>query len=235
MTISPYQREQLETLDLVDCQIQALAPLEKERLKALCSGYLQFLHDVDNFLLCHFEAVCTVQCYQSRLSACCSREGIITFFADVVINVLFSEPARIQTLKSVLQNPGKAFKCIYLGDDGCLWHVKPIVCKMFLCDRARDAVFIGNIEYREAWENLEQRRKRFTWPDRPVLFDDLERYFIEAGCRSPLMYLHNSPGLLRVKKKSREGAVRTAASLRPADRGGLSGNASTCMGRAGKS
>lgn len=206
MTINPYQQEQMKALDLVDRRIQALPQAERERLKALCAGYLQFLNEVDNFLDCHLKAVCTEKCYQSRLSACCSREGIITFFADVVINVLFSKPTQVQKLKSVLKGPGKEFKCVYLSDEGCLWHIKPIVCKMFLCDRAKETVFAGNDESRKAWEKLEQRRKRFTWPDRPVLFDDLERYFIEAGCQSPLMYMHNSPGLLRVKKKSMESA-----------------------------
>ena len=51
---------------------------------------------------------------------------------------------------------------------------------------------------------LAQERKRFTWPDRPVLFDDLEQYFMDAGCTSPHMYLHNSPGLLRVKQMARK-------------------------------
>jgi len=52
---------------------------------------------------------------------------------------------------------------------------------------------------------LEAKRKRFTWPDQPVLFDDLESYFMKSGYRSPLMYLHNSPGLLRVKQKAGAG------------------------------
>jgi len=35
-------------------------------------------------------------------------------------------------------------------------------------------------------------------------FESLERYFIDAGYSSPLMYMHNSPGLLRVKKQAKE-------------------------------
>jgi hypothetical protein len=34
------------------------------------------------------------------------------------------------------------------------------------------------------------------------LFDELEQLFIDAGYRSPLMYLHNGPGLLRVKERA---------------------------------
>ena len=70
---------------------------------------------------------------------------------------------------------------------------------MFLCENAKDEVFAKTPPAREKWEKLKEREKAFTWPDRPVLFDELERYFIDAGYSSPLMYMHNSPGLLRVK------------------------------------
>ena len=49
---------------------------------------------------------------------------------------------------------------------------------------------------------FEEKRRQYTWPDQPVLFDKLEALFVEAGYRSSLMYLHNSPGLLRVKQKA---------------------------------
>jgi hypothetical protein len=55
---------------------------------------------------------------------------------------------------------------------------------------------------KEKWEALKQREKTFRWPDQAVLFDELEEVFIKAGYDSTLMYLHNSPGLLRVKKMS---------------------------------
>jgi hypothetical protein len=44
--------------------------------------------------------------------------------------------------------------------------------------------------------------KSFRWPDRPVLFDQLEQVFMAVGCRSPLMYINTSPGLLRIKQKA---------------------------------
>jgi len=81
-----------------------------------------------------------------------------------------------------------------------MWRVKPIVCEMFLCEQAKKEVFREKAWAEDAWEELKQRKKLYTWPDRPVLFDDLERYFMDAGYSSPLMYLHNSPGLLRVKQ-----------------------------------
>ncbi len=96
------------------------------------------------------------------------------------------------------------YKCVYLSEKGCLWRLKPIVCQMYLCDRSKDQVFGQKSKLKYDWELLEQKRKLFTWPDRPVLFDDLESYFMKAGCRSPRMYLHNSPGLLRVKQRAQE-------------------------------
>jgi hypothetical protein len=73
---------------------------------------------------------------------------------------------------------------------------------MFLCGPAKAKVFSEHREAQAEWLDLERRRKEFTWPDRPVLFDAIETYFIAAGCSSSLMYLHNSPGLLRVKRKA---------------------------------
>ena len=102
----------------------------------------------------------------------------------------------------VLEHPLSSDKCVYLGAHGCLWKMKPIVCVMFTCDRAQDQVFGKNPELRQQWEGFQALKKRFTWPDRPVLFDDLESVFIDAGHTSPLMYLHNSPGLLRIKQKN---------------------------------
>jgi hypothetical protein len=91
---------------------------------------------------------------------------------------------------------------VYLGPDGCRWKIKPIVCQMFLCEPAKARVFRQYSEAESEWIELEQLRKKFTWPDRPVLFDHIEKYFISLGCSSALMYLHQSPGLLRVKRRS---------------------------------
>ena len=173
------------------------------RISRSFKDYLKFRRTADGFLQDHFSSTCQKACYSSRLSTCCSREGIITFFADVVVNTTISSPAEIENILEVLQNPRSEVKCVYLGDNGCLWRIKPIVCTMFLCDRAQDDVFVENPELRQQWENFQALKKRFTWPDRPVLFDDLERAFIKAGHNSSLMYLHNSPGLLRVKHNAK--------------------------------
>ena len=94
----------------------------------------------------------------------------------------------------------KGDKCIYLGENGCMWVVKPIVCEMFFCNQAKKKIFETDSKIKEKWNELKKCQKNFTWPDKPVLFDKLEDYFMKAGLFSPLMYMHNSPGLLRVKK-----------------------------------
>jgi len=73
---------------------------------------------------------------------------------------------------------------------------------MFLCDAAKKEVFGKNPQARKRWEAFQKQKQCFTWPDRRILFDTLEQYFMDAGYTSPLMYLHNSPGLLRVKQQA---------------------------------
>jgi hypothetical protein len=199
-----YQKEQLETLNMVHRHLKTIPKLEKQRLLLQISDYLMFRNTVDAFLGEHFENICTVKCYQSNVSACCSREGIITFFADVVVNVLVSEESEIKALSKALKKPNTGFKCVYLNVHGCMWRIKPIICEMFLCDPAEKAVFSEKPLAKRAWQQLKLREKQYRWPDRPVLFDDLEKYFIDAGYSSPLMYLHNSPGLLRIKKQAKK-------------------------------
>lgn len=198
--MNPYQQEQYEAHDLVLKYVATLDAAEKQRLEKMLGDYLAYRKRVDAFLQSHFTDMCTQSCYQGRRSACCSREGIITFFADVVINVLCSPSEDINRIMNVLQQPNTGVKCIYLTSDGCRWKVKPVVCALFLCDAAIRSVFSANPDLQKEWEALRNEKKRFTWPDQPVLFEYLEAYFIKAQCTSSLMYLHNSPGLLRIKK-----------------------------------
>jgi hypothetical protein len=199
-----YQKEQYDALLMVKEHLVSISEPERMRLRNAVKDYLKFRDKVNTFLVDHFSQICTQKCYQSKLSACCSREGIITFFADVFINTLVSEKNEIEALQKTLQQPNNGFKCIYLGEQGCMWRVKPIVCEMFLCDQATKSVFDGKPRAYEEWKSFEKERKLFTWPDRPVLFDRLERIFIDAGHHSSLMYMHNSPGLLRVKKMAQK-------------------------------
>jgi len=202
--MNSYQKEQAEALSMVRIHLKFLPASEVKRLHLKIADYLAFRNEVDDFLHEHFNDICTEKCYQSRVSACCARESVITFFGDMAINALVSEDCEIEGLIAVLQQPNEGFKCIYLGDQGCLWRVKPIVCEMFLCRQAKEDVLKNNPRAHDAWRRLKQHKKSFTWPDRPVLFDDLERYFIDAGHRSSLMYMHNSPGLLRVKREAKK-------------------------------
>jgi len=195
-----YQQEQLEALELVTGYLSGLKTADMEILKEKLADYQCFRRDVDIFLSAHFSDICTETCYQSQVSACCTREGIITFFADVVVNVIMSDEKAIQDVFSVLRAPHEGSKCIYLGEKGCLWKVKPLVCEMFLCKKAEDTVLKNNHTLRSEWHALKKREKTFRWPDQSVLFDELEQVFLNAGHVSPLMYLHNSPGLLRVKQ-----------------------------------
>jgi hypothetical protein len=141
-------------------------------------------------------------CYQNQNSACCSRDGIITFFADMVINTLYSDDPALDRMALRLKDPHRGIKCLYLNAHGCVWAIKPVVCQMFLCDRAQHKIFSQHPQARDQWETLTRKRRNFTWPDRPVLFDAIESIFLAAGCTSPLMYFHNSPGLLRVKQNA---------------------------------
>ena len=72
---------------------------------------------------------------------------------------------------------------------------------MFLCEHAKNLVLDSNEALQSQWEKFRQRERRYTWPTRPVLYDELEDCFIGAGFDSPLMYLHRSPGLLRLKAR----------------------------------
>lgn len=197
--MSEYNREQSEAILLVRHHFRTLSSSELARLEARTRNYLRFRKEVDRFLQHYFSEVCTQKCYQDNYSACCGRDGITSFFADVAINVLVSLDKEIDRLLEVLSLPNLGMKCVYLGDRGCLWRIKPIVCEMFLCEHARKTVFDKDPLALKEWERLKRREKRYTWPNRPVLFDDLETCFIRAGYSSSLMYFHNSPGLLRVK------------------------------------
>jgi hypothetical protein len=210
--MNEYNREQFEAVVMVQKQINALTAHERRRLKTRIGSYLDFRKDVDRFMEHYFSGLCTQMCYQDRYSACCNREGILTFFADVVINLLVSKGQDADRLLRALCEPNNNTKCVYLGRAGCLWRVKPIVCEMFLCERAKNAVFSDFPHAMTIWEELKRREKRYTWPDRTVLFDELEGYFMEKGCDSQLMYCHKSPGLLRVKALARSGLKSTRAS-----------------------
>ena len=200
--MNDYQQEQLDAFAIVRDGLSRMDEKQRRVLKDDIDGYLAFRKTVDLFLGRHFNAICTDTCYTTRTSACCSKDGIITFFADAVVNVLNATDEQVTALMDALQRNNTGHRCIYLGEKGCLWTIRPVVCAMFLCDRAMDEVFATAPEARAEWEALRETEKRFKWPDRSVLFDRLEKAFIALGYKSTLMHLNFSPGLLRVKRNA---------------------------------
>lgn len=200
--MNDYQHQQLDAQRLVRTHLRRMATDQLRSIEKQVAPYLDFRRQVDQFLNRHCQNDCTRSCFESRMSACCSRDGIVTFWADLVVNAICSDMTLLDRLQIAIQSPRDDHKCIYLGDEGCIWRVRPLVCAMFLCDRVKQALSKPNGELAKEWSRLEQKAKGFRWPDRPVLFDLLEQVFIQRGCQSELMYLNNSPGLLRVKQKA---------------------------------
>jgi hypothetical protein len=197
-----YRTEQRQGQEMVVRYLREASATERDQLRRMCGDYIRFREEVQLHQRGHLSAICTRACFRSQLSACCNKDGIITFFADLVINALYSPPQTLERLRASLRQPRDDLKCIYLGVQGCRWHIKPLVCEMFLCDRALEEMKAADPRVVEAWLRLEAEAKRFRWPDRPVLFDWIESRFLAAGLSSPLMYLHNSPGLVRIKRQA---------------------------------
>jgi hypothetical protein len=197
-----YNRDQFEAILAVHRYLERLPASAGSDLRRRIAPYLRFREEVAAFQRSYLSELCTAKCFVRRTSACCNREGIAIFFADVVVNTLLSSPAQIEALLSRLTEDRGGPKCVYLTETGCLWRLKPVVCEMFLCDHARQSLMQEDGSLLKAWDGLRAAERRFTWPDRPVLFDLLETVFLKAGHRSPLMYCHRSPGLLRVKAQS---------------------------------
>jgi len=188
---------------MVRRHLEGLTPHAQARLRRRIRSYLAFREEVARFHQAHLATVCSEKCFSTETSACCGREGIATFFADVVINILLSSPAEIDALLLALSQPTIGPNCVYLSAGGCLWRLKPIVCEMFLCDYVKTRLLGEDRSLRSRWERLRRRERLYTWPTRPVLFDELEALLRAAGLDSPLMYFHKSPGLLRLKARTR--------------------------------
>ncbi len=201
-TMNDYQKEQWDALSLIMRQTGTLKASQRALLLSRIAPYLEFRQQVDRFSATHFASLCTRSCFESHLSACCSKDGIITFWADGVINALVSPDPHLEELLQALVRPYSKLKCTYLGPFGCLWKVRPLMCAMFLCDAVEKKVFTADRAAEDRWRDLVNTAKNFRWPDRPVLFDWLETYFMDLGCHSPLMYINTSPGLLRVKRSA---------------------------------
>ena len=202
MGFSDYNRDQLVSFRAIKTILENLPTAEQTRLKSQISPYLDFRKAVESFYGQYFESLCRESCFETGLSACCGFESIIIFFADQLINCLISSPEQITNILTTLEQPNRSNNCVFLGESGCIWQVRPIACAMFFCDQAKTRVFEQHPEAQAVWQRIQEQEKDYTWPTKPVLFDDIERYFIELGVDSPSLYFHKSPGLLRLKAKS---------------------------------
>jgi len=205
--VSIYNNQHLETLRRLKEQLQALPEAQRNELREMIAPYLAYREETGRFFRQHLADDCHLICFEKKRSACCGREGIIVFFADFVVELLGASEGRIEALDEVLVSDRGGMNCIYLGERGCRWKTKPVACEMFLCDQITKEVLGADDELEHRWQKLRRQEKSFTKPDRPVLFDDLERFFIERGYESPLMFFHHSPGLLRLKKKHNVGRL----------------------------
>jgi len=200
--MNAYQKEQMDALLQARQQLATLGTNARNKLIQAIQPYLKFRIELERFIDTHMGSLCTQACFESQTSACCSKDGIITFWADVVINACTCDSKDLDALAYAIKAPLYGHRCIYLGADGCLWKTRPLVCAMFVCDQVESEILARRAELHDQWNNYQQQAKAFRWPDKPVLFDRLERVFMDKGCRSPLMYMHTSPGLLRIKRKA---------------------------------
>ena len=161
---------------------------------------MDFRESLDRFQSEHFGPICRASCYDTGMSACCGFESIFTFFADMVIECLFSSMEEQAAILDVLRKPNRTKRCVYLGDKGCIWRIRPISCAMFVCEDTDNAAFENRPEAKAGWREYRRREREFTYPDRPILFDELEKYFRKLGVESVHMYFHRSPGLMRLKQ-----------------------------------
>ncbi|MBC8199758.1 MAG: hypothetical protein ISS67_02050 [Desulfobacterales bacterium] len=105
--MNAYHKEQSDALYIVRRHLSTFSSKQRQQLESDVAGYLGFREEAASFLSTYFSEVCTQKCYKSRISACCSREGIITFFADVVVNALMSQDKEIDLLLEVLKKPNE--------------------------------------------------------------------------------------------------------------------------------
>lgn len=197
-----YNLEQYDAYTIVKAFFDKATDDEVSELNEMIVPYLDFRAVTSDFLTRSCAEVCGEICFKTGLSDCCMHEGIITFFADWIVNWLVSSKEEIDVLLNALFDPFRDDKCVYLGPLGCLWKIKPLNCETFVCKQARTEIFVKNPESEQVYEEMLKKKKTFSFPDRPVLFDAIEKFFIERGVDSETMYFHKGAGLLLIKQKS---------------------------------
>lgn len=198
--MSLYHRMQLESIRAAFEACERLDDRTKAYLRDIALPYMEFRGELDRFNRQYFLDYCKKACFDTKRSACCSYESIIVFFADEVINYLFGGRDDFPVILEKLSSVKPSDYCVYLGEKGCLWTVRPISCAMFFCDNVKKEIFGKFPEAQVLWDELVKKEKSFTWPDRPVLFDLIEEIFIKFGVMTDHMFCHRSPGLLKLKR-----------------------------------
>jgi hypothetical protein len=107
--MNAYQKEQLDALLMIRRHLHELPCAEIDALRAEIADYLEFRSRVAGFLETRFKEVCTEKCYRNRLSACCSKDGIIAFWGDVAVNALTAEKEDLDRLADGIQTPAIVF------------------------------------------------------------------------------------------------------------------------------
>lgn len=227
--LNTYQKEQLDALHQVQNALMQMDTKTKNRLLVDFKSYLDFREEVDRYLDEHLSSYCAQACFKSQTSACCSKDGIITFWADMVINACCCTNDELNMLISAVKQPQHPQKCVYLSSEGCLWTVRPLVCAMFVCDQLQADVINQDPNLSRVWERYRRQAKGFRWPDKPVLFDRLEEMFMDLGCQSPLMYINYSPALVQIKRKAQ--SLQDAVSNCNVYRNSVVQRQSTSLGR----
>jgi hypothetical protein len=204
--LNEYQQEQWQAVWQIIRAKDILNHVGNTQITAEIQSYIEFRCVLTTFQKRHFGSFCSQRCFENKASACCSKDGIVTFWADHVINAYCSTRNQIDNLIKAIKEPHDSNKCIYLKPNGCVWKVTPLGCALFLCDSAQQVVFSNHSELKNDWIQFEHKAKGYRWPDHPVLFDWLEEVYLTAGCRSTLMYINTSPGLLKIKRQFEAGA-----------------------------
>lgn len=197
-----YNLEQFDAYMTVKAFFDKASGDEVACLRQMISSYLDFRAETSEFLTRSCAEVCGDICFKTGLSDCCMHEGIITFFADWIVNWLVSSKEETDVLLNALYEPFRDDKCVYLGPLGCLWKIKPLNCETFVCKQARADIFLKNPEAEQVYEEMLKKKKTFSFPDRPVLFDAIEKFFMDRGVDSETMYFHKGAGLLLIKQKA---------------------------------
>ena len=124
MEPATYNQQHLEAFRMVRRHLKGMTNSQMDRLRRQIDAYLTFRRDVSTFQDLHFSKICIDKCFTSKESACCGREGIAAFFADVVINALLSTDAEIDCIiQNLLEDKGDP-NCVYLTQKD--WNLEKV-------------------------------------------------------------------------------------------------------------